>query len=203
MRRRLFVLGVLLIVEVLALGFPGSSTIKGITGAHAAVPRQAAGTDTPTATATAGAAAATATATATAGAAAATTPTATSTTPPPPPPPGGATTPTATATATATATLPAPTATATTSAPLGAPARIVASVSLQHQGKTALVHWRMAYALGIKGFNIYAGKTQLNHTIIHTHKSPTYSARVPWVRGASYALRVLFKNGLSQRIAIH
>lgn len=97
-----------------------------------------------------------------------------------------------------------PTATPTaTSAPLGAPVRIVASTSVKHQGKTALVHWRMAYQLGIKGFRIYAGQRNLTHSLIKPHHSPNYSHRVPWTNGGHYTLNVLFKNGHAQKIAIH
>jgi hypothetical protein len=97
---------------------------------------------------------------------------------------------------------PAPSPTATTP-PLGAPARIVASATVQRQGKTALLRWRMAYQLGIKGFRIYAGSTQLTRSLIHPHRSPNYSARVPWVKGDRYVLLVLFKNGHAQRLPVH
>jgi hypothetical protein len=125
--------------------------------------------------------------------------------PPPPtfiptpigPPPGPPTTPTLTPVATPTA---APTA---TTAPLGASARIVASARVQRQGKMALVHWRMAFQLGIKGFRIYAGRTLLTRSLIHPHHSPNYTARVAWVRGVQYVLQVLYKNGHAQRFPIH
>lgn len=115
--------------------------------------------------------------------------------PPLPPSPTPTITPTATATSTPTVT--------PTSAPLGAPVRIVASASLQHQGKLAIVHWRMAFQLGIKGFHIFAGRTQLTRSLIRPHHSPNYTARVPWVQGSKYALRVLFTNGHAQTISVH
>jgi hypothetical protein len=175
--------------------------------AVASVPRQAA--DTPTATATAGGptdtpttSAATATSTTVAGtpvatdtataAAATDTPvaaTATSTSAAP------ATTDTPTATAVATAT--------TAPTPLGAPARLVASTTLKHRGKTATVTWRMAYQLGMKGFRIYAQKHNLTPKLIKPHRSPNYTAHVAWVSGGKYALHMYFKNGHSQTLAIH
>jgi hypothetical protein len=114
--------------------------------------------------------------------------------PPVPPTPTPTNTPIPTATNT-------PTATAT-SAPLGAPARIVQSASVSRQGKLSLVHWKMAFALGIKGFRIYSGHTLLTKTMIRPHHSPNYSIHVPWVKGGKYSLLVLFKNGHSQRISI-
>jgi hypothetical protein len=118
--------------------------------------------------------------------------------PPLPPTPTPTKTPIPTATPIPTNT-PAPTA---TSAPLGAPARIVQSASVHRQGKLALVHWKMAFALGIKGFRIYSGHTLLTKTMIRPHHSPNYSIHVPWVKGGKYSLLVLFKNGHSQRISI-
>lgn len=109
-------------------------------------------------------------------------------TPPPPPP---TLTPTA-----------APSPTATT-APLGANVRLVASASLTHKGKTALLHWRMAFQRGVKGFRIYAGKTQLTKSLIRTHKSANYTAKVRWVKGSMYSLKILFKNGQSQMHGVH
>jgi hypothetical protein len=126
--------------------------------------------------------------------AAASTPPAAPTSVPPtiPPPPGPPTlVPSVTATPTA------------TTAPLGAPTRIVASASVQRQGKVALLRWRMAYQLGIKGFRVYSGSTQLTRSLIRPHHSPNYSVHVPWVRGGRYTLRVLFKNGHSQRLPVH
>lgn len=124
-----------------------------------------------------------------------------SSTPPPPPSvvPTPITPPPAPPTNTPTV---APSPTATTAA-LGANVRLVASATLTHSGKTATVHWRMAYQRGIKGFRIYAGKTQLTKSLIRTHKSPNYSAKVRWMKGSKYALKVLFKNGSSQRLAVH
>jgi hypothetical protein len=108
-------------------------------------------------------------------------------TPPPPPPTN----------------TPAPTATATATTVLGANVRLVASASLSHAGKTATVRWHMAYQRGVKGFRIYAGKAQLTKSMIKAHKSPNYSAKVRWVKHGTYALKVLFKNGNSQRLAVH
>jgi len=90
-----------------------------------------------------------------------------------------------------------------TSAPVGAPARIVAQATVQRQGKAALLRWRMAYQLGIKGFRIYAGHRQLTHTLIRPHRSPNYTARVPWIPSARYALVVLYRNGHSLRVPVH
>jgi hypothetical protein len=122
--------------------------------------------------------------------------------PPPPPTPTPTHTPIPTATPIPTNT-PLPTATATPPPQVGAPARIVASTSVQRQGNIALVRWHMAFQLGIKGFRIYVGNKQLTKSMIRPHHSPNYSVRVPWVRNGHYVLRVFFKNGHSQRITIH
>lgn len=105
--------------------------------------------------------------------------------------------------ATATAMPPTAVPTATTSPPMGAPARIVARATLRHFGKTAVVRWRMAYALGIKGFRIYAKRRLLTRSLIRPHRSPNYTVRVPWMLSRSYRLVVLFNNGRSQGIAVH
>lgn len=92
--------------------------------------------------------------------------------------------------------------TATTSPPMGAPARIVARATLRHLGKSAVIRWRMAYALGIKGFRIYANHRLLTHNLIRPHRSANYVARVAWVAGQPYRLVVLFQNGRSRGIPV-
>ncbi|HLJ68055.1 MAG TPA: hypothetical protein VKX16_11910 [Chloroflexota bacterium] len=95
-----------------------------------------------------------------------------------------------------------PTPTATTAVP-GVPARIVDKATLQHVGRTAVVRWHMTYNLGIKGFQIYSGKTLLTHSLIRAHHNPYYSARVPWKNnGHGYLLKVLLKYGHARVISI-
>ncbi len=109
------------------------------------------------------------------------------------PPPQATGTPTATPTAT-----PSP-----TSPPMGASARLVAEATIHKaSGNTAVVSWHMAYNLGIRGFRIYAGKTQVSQATIRARRNPVYHARVRWIAGARYTLLILFKHGASRRIPL-
>jgi hypothetical protein len=79
----------------------------------------------------------------------------------------------------------------------------VASFSAVRQKSTVLFRWRMGSTQGVAGFNVYAGRVQLNSRVIRPHASALYHYRAPWSGRKSYTLHVLLSDGTELMVPWH
>lgn len=70
----------------------------------------------------------------------------------------------------------------------------IGGLHLVRHGSRVTIHWRMATATGVLGFNLYA-RRRLNRRLILAHSSVRYAYVVRWPGRGTLSLEVVFTNG--------